>query len=578
LARHPDELDQLDPVQPRTAPIPLAIPSPRRAPETGFEPVFDPLFDPDLEPVFVPGRESFWEPGPAPRPEPTPTGEPEPRHAVVPEPRHAVVPEPRRAVVPEPRRAVLPGPEPVAESGRRGRGSRSGRHAMDARTQRTRPTKGSTHTGTHTFPGNPRTFRWRQTVFAALAAVVIVLLGYGGTMLIRGTQDTSALPEVSEDQPPAPAPLPDQSTTPAPVLTPAPAPAPLPAPVPVAPARPTRPTGGTVPASLLVTPGERDASCSASNLKNCAEELTLPSGAKVQVFDSYPMSGSANVTRAVVVVHGTGRNAEGYFERMMSAAKTAGVNDHVMVIAPWFKDEKGGKGGKSTAGEATWANDAWKQGYPSEKPSGLSSFTVMDDVLASLADQDRFPNLTHITLTGHSAGGQFTQRYAAFGKAPNLLRWVDFNFAVMNPSSYVYFDSKRPNSGGTSFSTPSGSSCSDYNDYKYGLDGRQSYPGQLTAPQARAQYASRIVTIFNGGADTFDNGDLDTDCGANLQGPNRNARGQYFFQHFKALAPNAPHKRIVVPGVAHESDEMLTSPLASATLFGGSAKKQTSSG
>jgi pimeloyl-ACP methyl ester carboxylesterase len=324
---------------------------------------------------------------------------------------------------------------------------------------------------------------------------------------------------------------------------------------------------------MLVTPGSRDPGCGPGNPKQCGEQLALPGGAKFQVYDNYPMAGSAAVTRAVVVVHGTGRNAEGYFQRMISAAKSDGANK-VMVVAPWFE---GDGEGKPSAGEATWSNDAWKQGYPAQRPAGLSSFTVMDNLLASLSDRSRFPNLKHITVAGHSAGGQFTQRYAAFGKAPNLLRWVDFNFAVMNPSSYVYFDSKRPNSGGTSFSTPS-SSCSDYNDYKYGLDGRQSYPAQLTAQQARAQYASRVVTIFNGGADTFDNGDLDTDCGAMLQGPNRNARGQYFFQHFRALQPNAPHKRIVIPGVAHESDAMLASPLATATLFGGSAKKQTNTG
>jgi pimeloyl-ACP methyl ester carboxylesterase len=315
---------------------------------------------------------------------------------------------------------------------------------------------------------------------------------------------------------------------------------------------------------MLVTPGSRSSSCGSGNLKKCGEELTLPGGAKFEVYDNYPMSGSATVTRAVVIVHGTERNAESYFEKMIAAAKSSGAGSHVMVIAPWFKD-------KSSAGEASWANDAWKQGYPAQQPAGLSSFTVLDDLLASLSDQDRFPNLTHITVAGHSAGGQFTQRYAAFGKAPNQLPWVDFNFAVMNPSSYVYFDAARPNSSGTSFTVPSSSKCSDYNDYKYGLGDRQSYPGQLSAQQARTQYASRTVTILNGGADTFDNGDMDTDCGAMLQGPNRNTRGQYFFQRFHALQPDAPHNRIVVPGVDHDSASMLSSSLATPALFGTSA-------
>jgi hypothetical protein len=81
------------------------------------------------------------------------------------------------------------------------------------------------------------------------------------------------------------------------------------------------------------------------------------------------------------------------------------------------------------------------------------------------------------------------------------------------------------------------------------------------------------VTILNGGADTFDNGDLDTNCGAMLQGPNRNARGQYFFQLFHAQEPNAPHNRIVVPGVDHDSAGMLSSPLATPILFGTTSTK-----
>lgn len=281
------------------------------------------------------------------------------------------------------------------------------------------------------------------------------------------------------------------------------------------------------------------------------------------MYDSFPMSGSARPTRAVVVVHGTGRNAEGYFERAMQAARAAGVADRTMVIAPWFKaDDEAGPG------EAMWTNDDWKQGYGAQRPTGLSSFAVMDDLVTSLADVRRFPNLTHITVTGHSAGGQFVQRYAAFGRAPNQLKRVSVNYVVMNPSSYVYFDDRRPNRNGTAFSVPSSSDCPNYREYKYGLDNRQGYPGRLSAAQATAQYAARRVTIVNGGSDTVDNGDLDTDCQAMLQGPNREARGRYFVQHFRGQHPGAPHNRLVVPGVDHDSERMLSAPVARQVLFG----------
>jgi hypothetical protein len=468
----------------------------------------------------------------APEAEPELLSHPEYRSAA-----HRVDPGPstERWWAVEPEGGLSPGAERAALSG-------SGRHSAVGR--RRRVAVGG--------------FGWRRIALAALAVLLVVLLGYGAVVALQGRP--------TSDDRGAPAPAPALVPTPA-------APAPATPPTPAAPTPPQNqpdqpraaapPTAapsartGTPPASMLARPGQRSGN---------SEELTLPSGSAMTVFDNFPMSGASSVTRAVVVVHGTGRNAEGYYQRAVAAAKSAGVTDHTMVVAPWFK---GDDGDKVASGEASWSNDAWKQGYPAESGSQVSSFTAMDNIMATLADKRRFPKLTHITLTGHSAGGQFTQRYAAFGKAPNVLNWVDFNFAVMNPSSYVYFDDARPGKSG-SFSVPSSSSCKDYNQYKYGLDGRQSYPGQLSAAAALAQYASRQVTIFNGGADTVDNGDLDTDCGAMLQGANRELRGQYFFNHFKALEPQAPHKRIVVPGVDHDSEAMLGSPLAAATLFGSS--------
>ncbi|WP_028935518.1 hypothetical protein [Pseudonocardia spinosispora] len=437
-------------------------------------------------------------------------------------------------IVPSPRSAPDAGPTQVIPTRHRAAAKApTGRHAIETpRTRRANP--------------------WRLPVISAVVVALVALLVYGTVAAFR----TSSPP--SDDTTAAPTVLPDPAVPPAPVILPGPDLGPT---KPVTPPKPavTPVKRFSPPSSMMVTSASRSGN---------AESLTLPGGAKFQVYDNFPMAGNAKVTRAVIVVHGTGRNAEGYYTRMMSAAKAAGAADNTMVVSPWFK---GDEDDKVASGEASWENDAWKQGYPSQKPAGLSSFTVMDNLVASLASPDRFPNLKHITITGHSAGGQFTQRYAAFGKAPSQMTGIDFNFAAMNPSSYVYFDNKRPNSNGTAFTVPSSSSCSDYNSYKYGLAGRQSYPGQLTAAQAMAQYASRKVTIVNGSADTVDNGDLDTDCGAMLEGPNREARGQYFLKHFLSLQPNAKHNRLVVPGVAHESEEMFASPVVKTTLFGSSS-------
>jgi pimeloyl-ACP methyl ester carboxylesterase len=297
--------------------------------------------------------------------------------------------------------------------------------------------------------------------------------------------------------------------------------------------------------------------------RGCTEELSAPAGWKMQVFDNMPMSGSAAVTEAVIVVHGTGRNAQGYFASMMAAASQAGATRNTLVVAPWFKTGQD----RPKPGEATWTSDAWKIGNGAESPEGLSSFLVMDQIIATLAARQRFPNLRHITLTGHSAGGQFTQRYAALGLAPNALSGVTVSYVPANPSSYVYFTASRPT--GSGFGTPSSSSCSAYNEYKYGLQGRSGYPARLTPAQALANYSSRQVTIVNGGADTVQNGDMDTDCGAMLEGPNRASRGANFVRYMRAVAPDssARQSRIVVPGVDHDGDAIFTDPSVRGRLF-----------
>jgi hypothetical protein len=302
-------------------------------------------------------------------------------------------------------------------------------------------------------------------------------------------------------------------------------------------------------------------SCSGSNA--CTETVVAPAGWKFTLYRNFPMSGSSAVTRAVIVVHGTGRNAGGYFASVAAAAQKSGVASSTMVIAPWFKTSQDSPG----SGEATWTSGAWKIGEGAQSPSGLSSFLVMDQLIATLADKSRYPNLRDVVVTGHSAGGQFTQRYAAFGLAPNVLHGIRVTYVPANPSSYVYFTSARPT--GSGFTTSGSSSCSAYDTYKYGLKGRSGYPAKLSASQVMANYTSRQITYVNGGADTFNNGDMDSDCGAMLEGPNRATRGANYLNYIHSIAPNtaSTQRRIVVNGVDHDGDAIFNDPAVRQALF-----------
>jgi pimeloyl-ACP methyl ester carboxylesterase len=324
------------------------------------------------------------------------------------------------------------------------------------------------------------------------------------------------------------------------------------------------PTSGRAPERVALprlVKATLPAQCSGAGAR-CQERLPLASGWQLTVYRNVALAGSPAITHALVVVHGSGRDPVATFTGMMAASAKVGVGDHTLVVAPWFKAREDHPG----EDEPSWTSDGWKQGDGALRPAGLSSFAVLDEIVAMLADKARFPNLNWITLVGHSAGGQFMQRYAAFGREPSQVRGAAVNFVTANPSSFVYFGPQRPGSGG--FSVPAAPRCPKYDDYKYGLANRTGYVAALTGAQAFALYTSRRVTIINGGDDTVDNGDLDTNCAAMLEGPNRAVRGANYLSYIRQLAPRAPHDRIVVPGVGHDHYALFESPLVAPVLFG----------
>lgn len=298
--------------------------------------------------------------------------------------------------------------------------------------------------------------------------------------------------------------------------------------------------------------------------KSCHEDFGLSSSSKIDVYRNYPLDGGAGLTDALVVVHGDGRNPVSTLTGMAKAAQLAGAESHTLIAAPWFKTD----GDNPSGGEVTWSSDSWKDGNDSEKPAGLSSFTVMDELLTRLADKSRFPNLNRVTVIGHSAGGQFTQRYAAAGQAPSTLAGVTIDYVVANPSSYLYFTPQRPD-----LTNPTGippvvpaNPCGGYNEYKYGLQEKPAYLAKIADQQLLANYVGRRVTILLGEADTGSK-ELDTDCGAMLEGKNRFDRGTRYFNVMHTAFPNAPHTKITVPGVGHDHYALFESSQAKPVLF-----------
>lgn len=274
--------------------------------------------------------------------------------------------------------------------------------------------------------------------------------------------------------------------------------------------------------------------------------------------------------RAVVIVHGVRRNAQDYYAGARQLLANAGLGGPaVLLIAPNFLSADDSP---ATDAMPLWPKDRWMQGSESSAGRrGIATFSVLDDLLAYLADSRRFPRLKEVVLIGHSAGAQLMQRYAVLGKA---VAGLPVRYVISSPSSYLYLDANRPTP--TGFAPLPGKHCPGYNQYRYGLERPPAYlvSQGLDAKQLFRRYAARNVTYLVGERDTHAASRImDHSCGAEAQGRDRVQRqlGYLRYERFvsRAWAVDIAHRQFVVPGVGHNAAHLLASPQVARWLFPG---------
>jgi pimeloyl-ACP methyl ester carboxylesterase len=288
--------------------------------------------------------------------------------------------------------------------------------------------------------------------------------------------------------------------------------------------------------------------------------------------------GHAEVTRAIIVVHGALRNAGSSFSAMQQAMTLTGdAARRTLIVAPQFLSEVDVVRYSVPFDVPVWSVDGWKAGSLSEirrddsTDRRVSSFAVMDALLQTLNDRQWWPALDVVVLAGHSAGGQFVQRYAAAGRAPTVLsqHGIHTRFVVANPSSYLYFDERRPTEHGFVPLPPT--RCRGFDHYKYGLQAPNPYVATQTPQALRGHYARQQVIYLLGSLDAdAAHPFLDRSCAAEAQGPSRLARGQAYYQYLPlALGREVVqrHHRVLVEGVGHDHQGMFQSPCGVAWLF-----------
>ena len=291
--------------------------------------------------------------------------------------------------------------------------------------------------------------------------------------------------------------------------------------------------------------------------------------------------GDPAATRLVIIIHGDRRNGPGYFDDAARAARAARASGSggVLVIAPQVATRGDLRRAGITEDLLTWSSEGWKIGDGSREQAEtdrISSFEVVDRLIAEVVDGGRFPAVRHVVIAGHSAGGQFVNRYAAATRIDARLATpgVDFGFVVANPSSYLYFDGRRVREDG-SVDIPSKADradCPGYDRYKYGLDDRNAYLSTSSRHELRDRYGSRSIAYVAGALDVDpEDASLDRSCAARLQGETRLERAMAYQTYLRAAydpGTLAHHVLTVVPGVGHDSSAILDDPLVRPLLFG----------
>jgi pimeloyl-ACP methyl ester carboxylesterase len=345
----------------------------------------------------------------------------------------------------------------------------------------------------------------------------------------------------------------------------------------------------TLGAALASVPATPVAPCTTATAA-CEQWVTLGGGpARSMVYASYALDKpNATVTRALIMVHGANRNADHYFETAMSAAFLAGALANTVVIAPHLIAAPD----KPEANEVLWPNrgDTWRSGGMSPSNPTLSSFDFMDEIVRTLANKKVFPNLRHIVVAGHSAGGQFATRYEMTSKVHDAISagGITVTYVVANPSSYAWPAAVRPLPSGDAdpatadkealgvdgeklhsqftYGAFDESQAANFNHWPSGLEDRKGYTAGMTDDQLKKQLAERPTTYLLGQVDVLPLGGFDSSPAAMAQGPTRRARGEAFVKYITETLGAKPNA-IIVPECGHNDRCIFTTDVVFPAIF-----------
>jgi pimeloyl-ACP methyl ester carboxylesterase len=340
--------------------------------------------------------------------------------------------------------------------------------------------------------------------------------------------------------------------------------------------------------SLIAAPAAVPEPCTAAT-PACTEWVMLGGGpSRSLIYRSHSLdTRNETIRRALIMVHGTNRNADHYFTTATTAAFLGRALDDTVVVSPRIASAEGSCHDALDSNEVSWSctGDSWRSGGSAPKNPDLTSFDFVDAILRKLANKSTFPNLRAIVVAGHSAGGQFVSRYEMANRVHDTLG-VPVTYVVANPSSYAWPDATRPLAtddaaaenakGGWSIETPhtkfsygpfEAAACANYDRWPAGFQNRTSgYTAKMSDDQLKKQLVSRPTTYLLGQVDTLPLGGFDSSCPAMAQGATRRARGEAFVKYINERM-GAKQAIQIVPECGHNDRCVYTTDAVLPVIF-----------
>lgn len=280
-----------------------------------------------------------------------------------------------------------------------------------------------------------------------------------------------------------------------------------------------------------------------------------------------------NITRLMIAIHSSNHDANFYYKNTYKLASELHQEKNTLIVAPQFLLQ-------SLISSPLHSDYLYWRVYPflgssiatyRNHKAKISAYEVLDMLIDDITQKGNFENIGEVVIFGHSAGGQLVNRYCAYSRFQK--HNLKTRYIVMAPSSYLYFDNKRPIGKDKALFQKATIATKKYNSWGYGLENlyRVHRKYKISPDMMKKQYAKSDVTYLVGSRDNDpNNSTLSTTVAANLQGSNRLQRMQFYKKHLQNHFGNkvlSQHKFFIIPNVGHSSKGLMNSRIGKRVFF-----------